>query len=409
MRLVVLGGSSVATVQLAQALVDWPGGGDRRPPLEVVLHGRNAPKLAAVAARFAGVAGSFARTSSSLMLEQAVNGADVILVQVRVGGLAARSFDESFPLRAGLPGEETLGPGGFANALRTLRELDQTWRTLRRVCPEALVLILTNPAGIVRMSAAMHGLHAIEVCDSPVAFVDTIAARLGLPSAQVARRYVGMNHVGWYVPGTSAELETLASDQAVSADVVRAHGAVPLGYVRYYVNQDVIHDAQVGRPTRAQQLMKLEATAVGRLNAGETPDASARPAPWYSLGVVPALDGFVNGSEMPMLLGSANKGRIAALPDEVTVEGLVRFSARGEIEPQDVVELPPLPLGILYRHAIYEQMAITAAESPDRTSVLAALLANPMVATARQAEVLTDVLLAEGSQLDLPVNRTTAP
>ncbi len=110
-----------------------------------------------------------------------------------------------------------------------------------------------------------------------------------------------------------------------------------------------------------------------------------------------------------MLLGSANKGRIAALPDEVTVEGLVRFSAPGGIEPLDLVELPPLPLSILYRHAIYEQMAIAAAESPDRISVLGALLANPMVGTARQAELLTDALLAEGSKLDPPVSRTTAP
>ena len=274
MRVAVLGGSSIATVQLAEAITGWPGGSARRPPLEFALHGRSETKLTAVAAGFARAAAGAARTSATVRLAEALDGADVVLVQVRAGGLPARSFDESFPWRAGLPGEETLGPGGLANALRTVQALRGTWPMLGRICPGALVIVLTNPAGIVARAAAAQGLRAVAVCDSPVAFVETTAARLGADPATVAARYVGMNHVGWYVPAGAAELETLCSGQAVAADVVRAHQAVPLGYVRYYTDPDRMYAGQQDRPTRAQQLMDVEAAALSALAAVSTSGSS---------------------------------------------------------------------------------------------------------------------------------------
>ena len=406
-RLCVLGGSSVATVQLAQALSDWPGGPERRPALEIVLHGRDERKLSTVATQFSSETKTFAKVSSTHILEHALAGADIVLVQVRIGGLTARSFDESFPARAGLPGEETLGPGGLANAMRTVQSLESTWESMRSVCPSAFVIVLTNPAGIVRQSAAMHGMRAVEVCDSPVAFINATAKSLGKSSDEVARRYVGMNHLGWYVPINGAELDSLSSGQAVAPNVVRAHGAVPLGYVRYYVDQESILESQKDRPTRAEQLMELETEAMKKLTSSEMPDVNARPAPWYSLGVVPVIDAYVCGSDSSFVLGSANSGRLAALPDEVTVEGCVKFTSSGAMELLDLVTLPLIPSSILSRQATYEQLAIQAAHESNEERIFAAMLANPMVATARQAEVLTAALLEQRLSESIMVRRGT--
>ncbi len=407
MRVAVLGGSSVASIQLAAMLGDWPGGGGRRPPLEFALHGRNPEKLELVARGFAtaaaadplgptnaraGAVPAAVTSTASLDLAEVLDGADVVLVQVRIGGMAARAFDESFPWAAGLPGEETLGPGGFANALRTLPALEPIWEAILQRCPSATVLVLSNPAGIVRQAAARHGLAALEVCDSPIVFTQQLAARLGRPVPEVAARYVGMNHVGWYVPRDAAELELLAEDQAVSADVVRAHGAVPLAYVHYYVDPDRIYAAQQGKPTRAEQLTAIEREAMDRLASGHSPDSGARPAPWYRLGIIPALDGLANGSTVPMIAGVANAGRVPGLPDDATVEGLVTFSGDGQVQPAPVVDLPPLAASLLARHATYEQLALDAAAEPDPVGIARALLANPMVATADQARVLTELL-----------------
>src|SRR5438045_5485676 len=49
--------------------------------------------------------------------EAAVKDADFVLTQFRVGGLAARANDEHIPLKYGVIGQETTGPGGFAKAL----------------------------------------------------------------------------------------------------------------------------------------------------------------------------------------------------------------------------------------------------------------------------------------------------
>lgn len=171
MRLVVLGGSGAATPELFDALAGWPGGAERRPPLEVVLVGRSAEKLDLVAGatrQRAPADGAPVRVETATQLA-ALDGCDVVLNQVRIGGLAAREFDETFPRRHGLPGEETMGPGGFANALRTVPALRATWQEVARRVPEALLINLTNPAGIVVQAARREfGLAAVEVCDSPV-------------------------------------------------------------------------------------------------------------------------------------------------------------------------------------------------------------------------------------------------
>ncbi len=393
MHVAVLGGSSVASVQLAHALHDWPGGAQRRPPLDFFLNGRSVEKLRRVATRFADVSSTVATVRFTTETSEALDGADIVLVQVRIGGHSARQFDETFPWQGGLPGEETLGPGGFANCLRTIAGLEQYWAEISLRCPEALVLIVTNPAGIVRQAATAHGLGAVEVCDSPIAFLQELAARLDLPWQELAGRYLGMNHIGWYLPTNAQELDQLADGQVVPAEVVRAVGAVPLPYLRYYLTTDECFSAQRGQLTRAEQVRQIEEAALRNLAAGKTPDTEQRPAPWYRLGVLPVLDGVANGSSEPILLGFRNGNRAPWLPTEATVEGLARVRPGGHVEPLPLADPPPLAKSILSRHATFEELALHAADEPGRENLLAALLANPMVHTAQQAQSLADILL----------------
>lgn len=133
-RVVVLGGSGIATPGLAQAIVASPG---RRTAIELILVGRDGAKLATVAGVTRKLAGqdpllAIAHTTD---LAAALAGADHVLNQIRVGGLEARAFDESFPREIGLPGEETVGPGGFANASRTIPVVLQYAQEIERLAP----------------------------------------------------------------------------------------------------------------------------------------------------------------------------------------------------------------------------------------------------------------------------------
>src|SRR3990172_580302 len=174
-RLAVLGGSGASTPELMDAIADWPGGADRRPALDIILQGRSAQKLQLVAeacrSRLPATVGGVG-VSTETSLDRALDGADIVLIQVRVGGLDARIFDEVFPRAFGLPGEETIGPGGFANALRTVPALADTWDRLADLAGDAFIINLTNPSGIVTQAATAHaGLRFVSICDGPVTFV----------------------------------------------------------------------------------------------------------------------------------------------------------------------------------------------------------------------------------------------
>jgi len=325
-------------------------------------------------------------------LTAALRGADVVLVQVRIGGLSARAFDESFPWAVDLPGEETLGPGGFSNALRTLAALGPVWRAVAATCPLALVIVLTNPAGIVRRAAAEAGLTVVEVCDSPLTHLAALADRLARPVDALIGGYVGMNHVGWWVPDRTGDLDTVADVGGVDVDVVAAYGASPLPYLRYYAHPERLLDAQRNRPTRAEALMALEQAALRRLAAAGSPDPTARPAPWYSLGVLPVLRAWVGGQDTRTVLGTANGTRIAGLHAAATVEGPTWVRER-EITPEPLAPLPAVPESLLRRHATYEDLAQRAAAELSRVSLLRALLVNPMVPSADRARRLVQAMI----------------
>jgi len=385
MRLVVLGGSGSSTPELFDALEAWPGGIERRPELEVVLVGRSADKLELVAAecrRRVQVPGPPIAVGTATDRRAALDGADVVLNQVRVGGLAARIFDESFPWAFDLPGEETLGPGGFANALRTIPALRSTWDDVAAAAPDALVVNLTNPAGIVQGAAEREWrLRVVSVCDSPATFAGAIATRLGRPVERVARRYVGLNHCGWYVPEDPAEIDLIA-DLASGMDpsIARLHGALPAPYVRYYVVPDRILAGQRGRETRAQVLQRLDAELLAAFAARRGDEAPRRGAAWYRLGVVPLVDAWVHGSEAPIVLGVRNDGCLPEVPDPAILELPHVAPQPGLLVPLAPPPRPSLPALILAEHGRYEALTVDAlVPGAPPEARLRALLANPLV------------------------------
>src|SRR5262245_21905628 len=156
-RLAVLGGSAVSTPQLATALAD------EGVSIHVALAGRAPEKLDLVAEAFRRAADGTLEVSAHTDPASALEGADLVLIQVRIGGLESRSFDERYARDLGIPGEETVGPGGFALAWRTLPALAELFEVCREVAPTASVVNLSNPAGMV------HGSRLVSYRRSPCA------------------------------------------------------------------------------------------------------------------------------------------------------------------------------------------------------------------------------------------------
>ncbi|MDO8595852.1 MAG: hypothetical protein Q7R45_04425, partial [Sulfuricaulis sp.] len=167
------------------------------PPVDIILHGRTEDKLAkvaAVSARLAARAASPITVTRTTDLRRALEGADYVLNQVRVGGYPARAYDESFPHAFGLPGEETFGPGGMNNARRTIPVALENCKIIEQAAPDALLINLTNPSSFIQYAITKYTrVNVVGVCDSPIGLARGIAALLGAPPDELWIGYVGMH------------------------------------------------------------------------------------------------------------------------------------------------------------------------------------------------------------------------
>ena len=409
MRVVVIGGSGASTPELMDAVAAWPGGAERRPALKIVLQGRSADKLAIVTeacrsrlpASISDVA-IVAETS----LERALDGADVVLIQVRIGGLDARVFDETFPRAFGIPGEETMGPGGFANAVRTIPELAPLWDALVSRAPGAFIINLTNPSGIVTQAATAHtGLQVVSVCDAPVTFVEGIAQATGsdlflLLFCILLQIYFGF----WWDPDTAAMTAALSATKGIDAQDVSAMGALPTPYVRFYLHPEQQLSSQLDAvESRAQVLKRLEAEMLEQYSSGvEASQHKRRGALWYGVSIVPLIDAVAHGGSEPVVLGLPNKGAVAWAPDDAAVELSTDVLVGGKLRRHSAPALPVATTRLLQRHAAFEDAtarALTGTRLHDdvrerRDELIAALATNPMVVSADMAERLVDEILA---------------
>ena len=437
--LAVLGGSSVATPALVQALLDWDGHVHDRPELRLVLLGRSPRKLAQV--RF--VCQQLVRQAqpgitieASTDLRAGLWRVDYVLNQVRVGGLEARAHDETFPQALGLPGEETVGPGGFANALRTLPVVNAALRIASEVAPNAVVLNLTNPASIVQYAATRYAHSTIiSLCDSPITLGNDLAALVEQPRASLDIGYLGMNHLGWVVSLCDAERDYM--DHAlegidrltylgVDASYIRASRAIPLPYVRYYLHPERILTQQQGKTPRARQLQSLEQDLLSRYEhidvgtrfiasdslvsdspasdplasesiASISEAVAKRGAVWYSAIVVPILDALINNHASHWIVSVANKNLIPWLSPDTVVEVPCTIDSRGA-HPLPVPEylLPPELRTLLYGLALYEELASRAIVEQNRDLALRSLLAHPLIRTIDRAQAVLKAVWPTG-------------
>src|SRR5207244_827334 len=131
-------------------------------------------------------------------LERALDGASFVLIQLRVGGQAARLTDETIPLACGCIGQETTGAGGLGKALRTVPVvLEIAERVNELAADNAWIVDFTNPVGIVVRSLLDGGHRAVGLCNVAIGLQRFVARMLGVEPARVAVDQVGLNHLTW--------------------------------------------------------------------------------------------------------------------------------------------------------------------------------------------------------------------
>ncbi len=197
-KVAVVGAGSTYTPELVEGFVTR---GDRLPVDELVLLDIDPERLnivGALAERMARRAGWAGTVRQTLDQVDAIEGADFVVVQLRVGGNQARYQDETIPLRFGCIGQETTGPGGFAKALRTVPVvLGLAELTAERGAPGAWFVDFTNPTGLVTQALLDQGQRALGLCNVAIGFQREFAKLFGVTPERVQLDHVGLNHLTW--------------------------------------------------------------------------------------------------------------------------------------------------------------------------------------------------------------------
>jgi 6-phospho-beta-glucosidase len=389
-KVITVVGGGAFTPQLCEALARTV----ELPELELRLSARRPDRLGAIASHSAArVAraqpGWSVRAADSL--EAAVAGAAIVVLLIRVGGLEARAWDETFPRQFGLAGDEGLGPGGIANAWRTVPELSRISGTLRRIAPEAKVLNLMAPLGITTRLLLDQGLDALGLCELPLLTLETWLARARKLATETTWEYAGLNHLGWFWNFRSGDddillrLAGLRPQPGDAAPLDRAtlerYQAAPLRYFYQIFETETARRLGLERPPgRARQLMTLSdelVTQFARAPGLETPQAGTRPTPWLDRAVAPITAALLGGPTHAGFANLLNKGKIPELPTDLVVEVPATFGSGG-VRPEKAGPLPSRVSHFLTKAGYAEALSFRAAQQRDPTLLAAAVRALPL-------------------------------
>jgi 6-phospho-beta-glucosidase len=386
-KVAVIGAGSTYTPELVSGLADLDVG-------ELVLHDIDAERrevVGALARRIldrAGFAGAVALTGD---LDAAVDGADFVLIQIRVGGQAARLEDETRPLACGCIGQETTGAGGFAKAMRTVPVVLDI---AARVPKDAWIIDFTNPVGIVTRALLDAGHRAVGLCNVAIGMQRYAARTLDVAPARVVVDQVGLNHLTWvravYLDGDDVMPALLAEhgdEIAAGAGIPRwlldELGAIPSYYLHYFYAHDAVLAEQLnGAVPRAARVAEIEREL---LQMYRDPALTEKPAlleqrggAFYSEAAVGLVRSLSGAGDAVHEVDIRNAGTLPGLADDDVVEVPARVSRDG-ITPLDQAPLAPELLGLVQHVAAYERLAAEAAVTRDAVTARKALLAHPLI------------------------------
>ena len=407
----VIGGGSTYTPELVDSLCDHE---DRLVVDELVLVDPDQDRLEVVGGmagrmlRRRGWAGDLVTTGDR---RRGIDGADFVIIQLRVGGQAARHTDETLPIGYGCLGQETTGPGGLAKALRTVPlVLDIAEETADRAAAGAWVVDFTNPVGIVTQALADDGHRAVGLCNVAIHVQRRIGHYLDVDPDGVEIEHVGLNHLTWVrsarVDGVdrlpelfdrfSPELEL---ESGSPPGLLRLLGALPSYYLHYYycLDHDVAEQSAPGWRSRAEGVAELEAELLAEYrdpSVDTKPDKlSYRGGACYSEAAVRLVASLHAGTGDTQVVDVRNDGAIPGLPDDAVVEVPCTVDRDGA-HPVPQRDLPHEMAGLVAHCKAYERLAVEAARSGSRDTMIRALVANPLVGQYPLAERLADTLLA---------------
>ncbi|MEV2909452.1 6-phospho-beta-glucosidase [Paenibacillus larvae] len=425
LKIVVIGGGSSYTPEIIEGfisqhkhlpvgeiwLVDIPQGEHK---LNIVGN---------LAKRMVGKSGLPIEVHLTLDRREALKGADFVSTQMRVGLLEARIWDETIPLKYGVIGQETTGPGGMMKALRTIPALIGIAGDMEELCPDAWLLNFTNPAGMVTEAVMKYSsIKTIGLCNAPIGMQKWLMKTYQVAAEKIYTEFVGLNHLHWItqvrVNGESKLEELLDDREGYSAKnveqmswnpaFIRSLGAIPSYYLKYYYLTDEMLKEQIAsskeQGTRAQVVKQVEDEL---FELYKDPDLKEKPkqlekrgGAYYSEAAVNLMKSLFNVTKDIQTVNVRNGKTLDFLPEDSCIEVNCIITGQGPI-PLSVSHVPEATKGLIQAVKSYEILTIEAAVTGDKGTALQALAHHPLITSVNTAEKLLDEML-EHNKLYLP-------
>jgi 6-phospho-beta-glucosidase len=404
LKIAVVGGGSTYTPELVSGLSRER---DRIDVRDLVLHDIDEQRrevVGGLAARMLERQGYDGALEITDDLDRALDGADFVLIQIRVGGQEARLSDETVPLACGCIGQETTGAGGLGKALRTVPVvLEIAERVRERAADGAWIVDFTNPVGIVTRSLLDHGHRAVGLCNVAITTQRMVARLLDVEPERVQVDQVGLNHLSWVrfvrVDGEDVLPELLASHGDELAQEVGLRrglldelGVLPSYYLHYFYEHDKVLAEQLDGVPRAATVAEIER---GLLELYRDPNLNEKPAlleqrggAFYSEAAIGLVGSLATADGAVHVLDIRNDGTVAGM----AADDVVEVPARVDREGAHALRQPPVApelLGLMQHVAAYERLAAQAAVTGEPALVRKALLTHPLIA---QDAVVEDLM-----------------
>ncbi|NFS29230.1 6-phospho-beta-glucosidase [Clostridium botulinum] len=352
---------------------------------------------------------------------EALKDADFVTTQFRIGGLDARVRDERFPLKYDVLGQETVGPGGLAKALRTIPVILDICKDMKELCPNAYLINFTNPSGMVTEAVNKYtNIKCIGLCNVPIHMKMDIAKMLDVDTKDLFIEFVGLNHLVWgrkvwykgeditkkviegLKDGASLTMKNI-SDLKWPVEFLDALKMIPCPYHRYYYMTDRLldeekksaQDGQLG--TRAEQVKRVE-KKLFELYKNENLDVKPtqlekRGGAYYSDAAVSLISAIYNDKKEIHTVNIKNNGIIKGIPNDAIIETNCLIDKRGATPLALTGDLEIKILGLIQSVKAYETLAVESAITGDKNTAIMALTNNPLISSIDKSIKLVNELI----------------
>ncbi|MDR1656827.1 MAG: 6-phospho-alpha-glucosidase [Deltaproteobacteria bacterium] len=360
--------------------------------------------------------------------KEAFSDIDFCMAHIRVGKYAMREKDEKIPLKYGVLGQETCGPGGIAYGMRSIGGILEILDAMEKYSPDAWMLNYSNPAAIVAEATRRLRPNSkiLNICDMPIDLMEKMASIAGLTSRkEMSVRYYGLNHFGWWsdirdskgndlmpvikahvakhgfagaASATEQHVEQSWNDTFAKAKDVFAldPDTIPNTYLKYYLFPDYVVEHSDPNHTRANEVMehreKNVFTACHTIIEKGTAAGGGLEADVHASYIVDLATAIAENTRERMLLIVPNEGAIENFDPEAMVE-IPCILGKNGYEKINMGKIPRFQKGLMEQQVAVEKLVVEAWVEGSYKKLWQALTLSKTVPSARIAKLILDDLI----------------